>query len=69
VAQWNKVGSQARFKAGQRIVVYMPAEAPRRVAVVKAPNKSTKSGRATGGRAVIAATVKKSQVARQMPKR
>lgn len=69
VAQWNKVGSQARFKAGQRIVVYMPAEAPRRVAVVKAPNKSAKSGRATGGRAVIAATVKKSQVARQMPKR
>ncbi len=69
VAQWNKVGSQARFKAGQKIVVYMPAEAPRRVAVVKAPNKSAKAGRATGGRAVIAATVKKSNVARQMQKR
>ncbi|MGS0759473.1 LysM peptidoglycan-binding domain-containing protein, partial [Roseateles sp. GG27B] len=26
VAQWNKVGSQARFKAGQQIVVFMPAE-------------------------------------------
>ena len=69
VAQWNKVGSQARFKAGQRIVVYMPAEAPRAVAVVKAPNKSAKSGRATGGRAVIAATIKKGNVTRQMQNR
>ena len=69
VAQWNKVGSQARFKSGQRVVVYLPTEAPSRVAVVKAPHKSIKSGRATGGRAVIAAAVKKGNVARQMQQR
>lgn len=53
VAQWNKVGANARFKPGQAVVVYTaPSSAPVRVAAAKAPAKAAKLGR---GRTVVAA--------------
>ncbi|WP_373716256.1 transglycosylase SLT domain-containing protein [Roseateles sp.] len=54
VAQWNKVGANARFKPGQAVVVYTApsSAAPVRVAAAKAPAKAAKLGR---GRTVVAA--------------
>jgi len=41
VAQWNEVGANASFKAGQRLVVYVPAKALR-VAAKPTPKVSTR---------------------------
>ncbi|MBV8035095.1 MAG: transglycosylase SLT domain-containing protein [Pelomonas sp.] len=58
VAQWNKVGSKARFKPGQAIVVYTTvkptvAGKPTRVATKQAPRPT--SGKGGKGRTVVAA--------------
>jgi len=51
VAQWNQVGSKARFKPGQAIVVYTAAK-PTRMAAAKPASKKSKSGK---GRTAVAA--------------
>jgi len=56
VAQWNKVGVTARFKAGQSIVLMLPPKPPARASSVKrkpAPKRAAKP--AAGSRAAPAA--------------
>jgi membrane-bound lytic murein transglycosylase D len=47
VAEWNRVGAQAAFKAGQAVVVYLPARAAvtksRPAARAAAPSRATRS--------------------------
>ncbi|RZJ12491.1 MAG: LysM peptidoglycan-binding domain-containing protein, partial [Rubrivivax sp.] len=46
VAQWNKVGSAARFKPGQAVVVYTPSAPAARPVLAKATPSTAKSTRA-----------------------
>jgi membrane-bound lytic murein transglycosylase D len=53
VAEWNRVGAQAAFKAGQAVVVYLPARAAatkkaRPTTRAAAPERATRS--ASSGR-------------------
>ena len=52
VAEWNKVGSSALFKAGQQVVVFLPARA-RQATHIKAQGGSSKSVKAVHRAPVI----------------
>lgn len=57
VAQWNKVGSQAGFKAGQTVVLWLPpgSGASTRTAAATAPARAS-AGKATSSRASSGST-------------
>jgi membrane-bound lytic murein transglycosylase D len=52
VAEWNKVGANASFKAGQQVVLYLPAKARNKTITAKARGKTAIAKAPAKGKAV-----------------